>query len=459
MAPMRRLFVLVGCAVTGAFAEIVDLGQILMPGKQELNAYYLFQVYTNAIGPTVNQIASVTFKNFEIKWSNGQVGIGDYKSLQISLIPFSKFSTLIDKTNFCSAERKVTFTGVATGIPVFNVGSSQNATFLIMATDAYLLIVTNCGDRSGATATKGEVIVKQAHGYLPGNKIGTLQWWGGFAMINAFLCIKWAVASARHYKALVYVQKVIAALAALAFLEAAAAYGQYREWNDTGTESMALLAATMFFYSLKYVLTVRMLAETAAGYGELQLNMACFVFLMVHWTWKVILSYKYHLINPTFSVAITIPGTVLWLVLFIWVYRKFHALLLTLLDNAPAPENMMVVMNMRMVLVGSMLLAVGVLGLQFADIVLSNTPWNLQWVVYDAAPHTVYTLFLLAMMVLWWPHADSWKLGYSNQVNQDEHQARGDGNVHAEQIGAAEAEELEEFQLTEQIGTAEAEEL
>jgi len=80
--------------------------------------------------------------------------------------------------------------------------------------------------------------------------------------------------------------------------------------------------------------------------------------------------------------------------------------------------------------------------MQLADVWLAVTPWKLQWVPYDAAPHAVYTLFLLAVMILWWPHADSRKLGYSDLVNQDETEAGKEAcGVVAEQVGA----KIEEF--------------
>merc|ERR1712062_690489 len=99
-------------------------------------------------------------------------------------------------------------------------------------------------------------------------------------------------------------------------------------------------------------------------------------------------------------------------------------------DKKPGSEVVRLFINIRLVLVGSILLATVVLLIQVADIVVSATPWNLQWLVsatpwnlqwlpYDAAPHSVYTLFLLALMTLWWPNAP-WKLAYSEQVNQDE---------------------------------------
>jgi len=337
---------------------------------------------------------------------------------------------------------------------MFNPASNKDATFQIKETDAYLLAVTNCGDRNGAaTIMKGDIIVKQQHGDLPGNKIWTLQWLGWFTLLKAFLCIMWVIALARHYKALVYVQKVIGACAVMAFLEAATAYLHYREWNVSGTRSFIFMAVAMFFYSMKYVLTLRMLIETAAGSGitmqrleigaEAKMDLVCSLFLVTQFVWKMILSYRYSLmLNSTYLVAITIPGTLFWFVLFIWVYRKFRALSEILHEKKLASEAVSLFINTRLVLLVSILLATVVLVIQLADIVLSATPWELQWVPYDAAPHSVYTLFLLAFMILWWPRADSWKLGYSDQVNQEENATGGDGKAPAEQIGAAEAEEM-----------------
>merc|ERR1740123_2330823 len=102
-------------------------------------------------------------------------------------------------------------------------------------------------------------------------------------------------------------------------------------------------------------------------------------------------------------------------------------------------EALTLFLNVRVVLLGSILLATVVLLIQCTDIFTSATPWNLQWLPYEGCPHSVYTLFLLGLMILWWPNADSWKLGYSEQVTQDE---PGDGEVKAEQVGMAQEEEL-----------------
>merc|ERR1712127_981255 len=123
------------------------------------------------------------------------------------------------------------------------------------------------------------------------------------------------------------------------------------------------------------------------------------------------------------------PGTVFWFVLFIWVYRKFRALSEILHEKQLASEAVSLFINTRLVLLVSILLATVVLLIQLADIMLSRTPWNLQWVPYDAAPHSVYTLFLLALMILWLPRGDEWKIGYLDQVNQDENVGGGTGKV------------------------------
>merc|ERR1711920_513463 len=128
---------------------------------------------------------------------------------------------------------------------------------------------------------------------------------------------------------------------------------------------------------------------------------------------------------------ITVPGTLLWLLLFCWVYRQLQVLSATLEDKQRASEVVSLFINVRLVLAGTFFLATVVLLLQLADMRLASTPWNLQWLPYDGAPHMVYTLFLLAMMIVWWPQKDSWKLGYSDHVGQG---GRGHG-VEAEQIG------------------------
>jgi hypothetical protein len=376
-----------------------------------------------------------------------------YKGLHVSLIPWTHFPTWVDENAFCSPEGLPIMKGGQGQVPIFMVGSEQEATLPIKTTGVYLLATMNCGDADGATITAGEVIVKQVHGHLPGNKTFTFKWWGWFSLINIFLCIMWATALARHWKALLHVHKMIAAATVVAFLEAFSAYFQFREWNTTGSRSLPFMTSTMFCYAFKYVLTLRMLIETVSGSGiimerlevrnQVKMDLTCTVFLVTQWMWKMVISYKYLLmLNSSFLLVISIPGTFLWFGIFVWVYRQFHTLLTKLQDKKLASEAVKVFMNMRLLLVGSLLLATVVLLLQLSDIVVAATPWELQWVPFDGAPHAVYTVFLLSLMILWWPHADSWKLGYSDQVDQDENETGGDGKVDAQQIGVAETAEV-----------------
>jgi len=440
---MLRVIVLMWC-VTGASADIYKFEKDLAVDRRTLAGHYFFHVKSDA------GLASVTFKNFEIKWSGDKAGPKGYKSLQVSLIPWSNFWKLVDQNTFCSAERRLI---MKENFPTFTVGSKRNATFSIKATDVYLLAISNCGEADGATVAAGDVIVKQVHGHLPGNKTFTLKWWGWFSLVNVVLCIMWAIALARHWKALLHLHKMIAAATTVAFLEAVSAYFQYMEWNNTGSRSMTFITLTMFFYALKYVLTLRMLIETVSGSGiimerlevrnEVKMDVTCSIFLMTQWIWKSVISYKYLLmLDKKFLLMLSVPGTLFWFGIFVWVYRQFHTLLTKLQDKKLASEAVKVFTNMRLVLVGSLLLATVVLLLQLTDIVMSATPWELQWVPYDGAPHAVYTVFLLGLMILWWPHEDSWKLGYSDQVDQDENETGGDGKVEAQQIGVAESAEV-----------------
>jgi len=175
---------------------------------------------------------------------------------------------------------------------------------------------------------------------------------------------------------------------------------------------------------------------------EVKMDVICFAFLLSQWIWKMIISHKYSmLIDPTFLLVITVPGTLLCFLIFMWVQRKFHEMS-SQLQEKKLSEALTLFINMRIVLVGTVLLATVALSIQLADIVLSATPWNLQWVPYDASPHSVYTLFLLALMILWWPNAESWKLGYSEPVSQEEKETLGDDKVQAEQVGIAQTDVL-----------------
>mmetsp|Transcript_134414 Transcript_134414/g.268263 ORF Transcript_134414/g.268263 Transcript_134414/m.268263 type:complete len:449 (+) Transcript_134414:122-1468(+) len=445
---MWHLILFFGLAVTGVFAEIFEFDDIPMPANT-LNSYYVFHVYASAVATKVNANASITFKNFDIKWSDGEVKKGYDRRLQVSLIPWSNFRAIVNLTSFCSSSGQVIFKSHSNGVIIFNPAEQKEKTIPSEVTEEYLLTVTNCDDRNGTAMLKGQVVVKQPHGYLPGNKTWTLHWWSWFTFVNAFLCIMWIVAMACHRRALVYVQKVVAGLAVIAFVEGGVAYLDYWEWNDSGTRHKTFDFVTNFVYSLRYFATLHLLTETASDSGivvesfpppsKLKMAIVSAVFLVIQWMWGLVVSNKYcFMIRPQITVAFTVLGALLWLVLYVWFYWQFPSLG-TLQDNNLACKGVSV-FKFQMVLMGVLLLATVVLLLQLADILLVNTPWNLQWVPYDAAPHAAYTLFLLALMMVWWPRADNWKLEYTDQVNQEEADAAGGEPpmVKAEQIGANE---------------------
>merc|ERR1712032_1211556 len=371
--------------------------------------------------------------------------------IQVSLVPKNGFFSIVNKTQFCSAIKGVIFQGDAKRIPLFNPAQQKDVTIPITATGEYLLVVTNCG-KGDANLLKGQVTVKQPHGYLPGNKIWTLHWWGWFTLVNAFLSVVWTIAVARFSSTLLYVQKVLTGLVLTTFMEGVVQYVLHQAWNNSGSENRVLLWLAMIFYTLKYLVTLRVLMHTGSGAGVVtdtvathlgcKMDIALSVFFVMQWTWKLLFTYKYRfMISQRVAMLITVPGTLLWLFIFLWVYRQFHMLSATLQDKNLASEVVKLFINVRLALLGAFLLATVVLLLQVADMWLVSTPWNLQWLPYDGAPHMAYTLFLLVMMILWWPSRDSWKLAYSGCVDQQETEAGG-GEAHRDKGEQIEAEQI-----------------
>merc|ERR1712008_393992 len=131
----------------------------------------------------------------------------------------------------------------------------------------------------------------------------------------------------------------------------------YRMWNMTGNRSVLFTTLTMFFYAFKYVLTLRMLIETVSGSGitmerlegrnQVKMEVTCTIFLVTQWIWEMVISYKYLLmLDAKFLLVISIPGTLFWFGIFVWVYRQFHTLLTKLQDQTLASAAVQVFMNM-----------------------------------------------------------------------------------------------------------------
>merc|ERR1712032_1039966 len=191
-------------------------------------------------------------------------------------------------------------------------------------------------------------------------KIWTLHWWGWFTIVNAFFCIVWMIAVARRSSSLLYAQKMFTGIMVAACMEGAVQYFLHKDWNNSGSENMIVFNLSMVLYCIKYVFTLHLLMQTASGSGlilaeltwgvKLKMDITCAVFFVMQWAWKLLISYKYRKnLDFNFIMTITVPGTLLWLFLFTWVYRKFNLLSTTLRGKMDhTPEIVSLVINVRL---------------------------------------------------------------------------------------------------------------
>lgn len=463
-------------AVPLARGQYYKLEDVPIPDAFSLDAQYLFHVYNEQDSPVKgDQKPTIEFRQLMVKKSGEEAPTQPYKSVEVSLIPYDNFWSLVQPQGFCTtvddvkehrAEeccrlkltkprgKEIWQVGARVEIAPFEA-ASRTVSFPIASSGKYLLTFTNCGSFSKGVLT-GAVVVRHAHGYLPAPEYFTMKLYGFLAFVYAGLAAAWFFAA--FLKApptgLFYIQKGISIVVVFGLLETLVSYVQYQDWNSTGLRRDVLFVTSLMFYTLKYVMAWRLVLMAALGAGIVSVdlnakNTALFfvvstIFLAQACTWKLIMSYRHsHALDTTFLLLITGPGVLIYMGMFSWSFFGLSTSLANVLERKQE-ELATIFTQVQLVLGAGAIMAGFVMFLQVLDIAQGGAllSWEYQWLSIDGAPHFAFALTLIGMMKVWWPSPDGWKFGYMLQVDSDEAEADNElgknNKVRAEAIGCAE---------------------
>lgn len=453
---MLRLLLALGAWARLAQAQIFRFQETPVPATFSLSTHYMFYVYAKEDAPKSDPgaAASVEFRQLTSKKSGNAEPPRSYKSVEVSLLPFEMFWTLVNKEKFCSSTEDVrrkkadewgrlmltkpkgkTLAEVGASIqpvpfPASGGAVPKTVAFPIKKTGVYILTFTNCGNFSEATVS-GSLAVKNVYGYLPANEFYTMRLFGWLTVLYVLIFMISFGAMVRHYKALFYIQKGIASITFLCVVECAATWMQYKDWNENGERRDIFFVASLLFYTLKYVLSWRLILLSSLGAGVVLQDLdtktsiiffaASTLFMVQSCLWKLLISYRYsHALETGFLMIVTIPGVLIYTGMFMWTFFSLSNLLVRIEEQK---QDMLVKTFRRVqkVLIGGLVLSTFVLLLQVVDISYGGIfPWEYQWFSVDGAPQFAFLLVLCLMMWVWWPNEDSWKFGYMVQVDQND---------------------------------------
>merc|ERR1719468_522805 len=229
------------------------------------------------------------------------------------------------------------------------------------------------------------------------------------------------------------------------------AYMMHRFWNMSGSQSETLASGVLLFNSLKYVFSLKVLLMVATCGGAFRSEEAtahpgkfyfcAFTFLVQQCMNKLLLQARHGFaFDPKFILLFLLLGTGICFGIFAWVYGKY-----AVTDDQKDGEFASLFTATRRVLLMSCGLGGLVVMMQLVDIIWDATPWELQWIPQDGSSNLAFLIFLVLMMLVWWPDLPVWKLAYREKVTTQE--TDDDAWCNGPENGPAVADKLEEEEV------------
>jgi hypothetical protein len=405
------LLLLLGARV--AHAEIYPFDFAAVPPRKTLEALYNFYILVgdgaarkDAPGggatPRLRDGSFVEFHDLQL-WEDGDK-VEDYYGVQVGLVPYADFWTAIDQEHFCCdpkdlAENKCSreqqmVTSADTRLKLHTViGTDEpraSPRLPVFEAGPYVLIISNCGDRTGMQV-KGQVIVRNPNGYLPGSDVRNLQFFRTLSIVYLFLGFLWFCVSLRWYEQLFRIQTCISAVIGLGMLEAWAWYVFYEAWNEGGALPRALLVLAILFSVVKTVLSYLLVLVASMGWGItkpfleqyvvkriLAVGVAYIVFESVR---ELVMRFRQaHQFSMLFVLMCVIPVSFLNAFLFWWITVSLSELLLAL-ELRKQTAKLALFRRLWWVLVLAVTVAVGALLYQIFVFSMDIAEhWQEQWV-------------------------------------------------------------------------------
>jgi len=434
-------------------AQVVPLDKVPVPEVFTMSTHYLFYVYAKdeSLDASTGEQPRVEFQGLSLKPVPGKAataGLKKYAGVQVVLLPYDHFWTIVKKDRFCTTiddvlAKKASQPGTLllqktsaedpnTGVQTISYvegGMPQDVRVPIQRTGRYLLVFSNCGNISEATIS-GKIAVRNAHGFLPGNEYYAMTFFGVMTALYAIMNIAWVCVLLRYLKDLTFIQVSIAGISFTAFLDSGLAWVEYKVWNTTGVRPDAVSLGRLLFYTLKIAMAWRLVIIAAMGSGikfeelstkaSAKLFFASTIFMIQQSLWKMIMNFRFtYSLSTGFLIGNIFPGAVVYAAMFGWFFAKISTLLVSL-EEKGLSVGLKAFQASRTGMLVALAMASFVTLMEIIDCASGSMfPWSLQWFTAEGASTLALLLLIALFMLIWMPSKDSWKSSYQQTSGAD----------------------------------------
>eukprot|EP00928_Gymnodinium_smaydae_P016743 TRINITY_DN16336_c0_g1_i1.p1 TRINITY_DN16336_c0_g1~~TRINITY_DN16336_c0_g1_i1.p1 ORF type:complete len:505 (-),score=59.27 TRINITY_DN16336_c0_g1_i1:95-1609(-) len=442
-----RILLFIAChalAILPCRAQIYDFHNTEVPTNKSLHTLYAYYVYSTTDAP--KRIGTSTP---DVEFTDLVLSGSTSASIQMSIMRYQDFWTLINPYQFCSSSEDVAngkaervnelmvqksrsqkLEDVDTYVHTVPTGAPKNVRRDIHATGIYILVFSNCGDTDNGVVS-GKVAVKNAYGYLPGIEYNKMPFYLWLFAIYVVLNLFWFFLSLRWWKQLFNIQKCIGAVLFIGMVECILWYAFLNDWNNTGRRGRMLFVLAVAFTVAKSVFSYMLVLVASLGWGvtrpfldkgtTMKIQALSFLYIVLDIVREYVLSFRHsHSISFLFVVLCLLPVSLMNGLIFYWVFTALSNLMETLQERRQT-EKLALFQKLWTILVIALTLAAIALLFQFFDMSRDNysARWKYQWLFADAVSHALFLGVLICIMYLWAPHAESQRYTYSEQLDME----------------------------------------
>jgi len=453
-------------------AQIYQFEQVPLPESKSLHTMYAFYIYSHQdapekpLGQPFVKFHSLVSHSTSPKKSDAE--LANYEGVQLSILPYKDFWTLINPNKFCSTvdDAAAGFSEHADQLLVQKaLGMSNSDVNLythtvkfhaaekdtqipVRATGVYILVYSNCGDFSEATVS-GSVVVKNAYGFLPGNEYHKMPFYGWLSLIYTTMAVIWMGLSFRWWRELFHIQYCVAAVILLGLIEAFLWWIFFNDWNHTGIRGRFLFVMAILSSVVKSVFSYMLVLVASLGWGVtrpyldhrtiMKVQAVSFLYIVLDFIRESVLSFRHsHSLSLAFVLLCLLPVALLNGAIFYWIFTALSSLMETLRERRQG-EKLLLFERLWKILVAALSVASMTLLFQIFDLSRSiSIRWHYQWFLADGVSHLLFLAVLAAMMYLWAPHTNSQRYAYSHQIDGDEKDEDAANNSRSSNVWAPE---------------------
>jgi hypothetical protein len=382
------------------------------------------------------------------------VELKDYVGIQLSLVKYEDFWTLVDPHHFCCGQAEVqaglcaledqllvkkapntryrdaaVYTHTVR-FPNSSSFTSEDKKLRVRETGVYILMLSNCGTQNGAVIY-GSAVVKNAYGFLPGNEYHKMPFYGWLSLIYMVLAVIWMVLSLRWWKEVFSLQHCIAGVILLGLVESFVWYVFFTDWNASGTRGNVVFVIAILASVAKSIFSYLLVLVASLGWGvtrpyldqgtTLRIKATCFLYIVLGVAREVVLSFQHsHSLPLAFVLLCLLPVSLLNGMIFYWVFTALSGLIQTLKDRGQTAKLLLFQRLWGILIISLGIATVTLLYQIFAVSQKLVTRWHNQWLFTDGVSHILFLFILAVMMYLWAPHQHSQRYAYSQQVDSKE---------------------------------------